>query len=95
MTWSEFSRNWHAALIRLQARFPLLNGETLPRPSDDMEDITRHLADIHDLTPREASEELADLIFVESLARQASEMARTPEQISQQGCHPKDRGVVL
>jgi hypothetical protein len=95
MTWSEFSRNWHAALIRLQARFPLLNGETLPRPSDDLEDITRRLADIHDLTPREASEELADLIFVESLARQASEMARTPEQISQQGRHPKDRGVVL
>lgn len=73
MDWTELTENWNGALARLEARFPLLNRDSLPHPPESLSGLTRHLADTHDLTALEAREELTDWLFVESLARQASE----------------------
>jgi hypothetical protein len=74
MTWTDITENWTTALARLEARFPLLNRDALNQPPEDLHGLSQHLAATHDLTPLEATEELADWLFVETLARQASEM---------------------
>ncbi|WP_292291075.1 hypothetical protein [Marivita sp.] len=74
MTWTDITENWHTALARLEERFPLLNRDALADPPASLSGLSHHLADTHDLTALEATEELADWLFVESLARQASEM---------------------
>ncbi|MGJ8605232.1 MAG: hypothetical protein ACSHXH_13995 [Marivita sp.] len=74
MNWTDITKNWHAALARLEARFPLLNKDTLAHPPESLTNLSEHLAITHDLTALEATEELADWLLIESLARQASEM---------------------
>ena len=74
MTWTDITANWHTTVQRLEARFPRLNRDALSQPPECISSLTRHLADTHDLTALEAREELADWLFVESLARRASEM---------------------
>ncbi|WP_439524175.1 hypothetical protein [Marivita sp.] len=74
MTWTEITENWHTALARLESRFPLLDRDALSMPPESMTGLSDHLADTHDLTTLEATEELADWLFVESLVRQAGDL---------------------
>ena len=68
MTWTDITENWTTALTHLEARFPLLSREALAQPPKDLTGLTRHLAATHDLTDLEASEELADWLFVQALS---------------------------
>lgn len=73
MTWTDITENWTTALAHLEARFPLLSREALEQPPQDLTGLTQHIAVTHDLTDLEASEELADWLFFQSLARQVQD----------------------
>ncbi len=70
MTWIDIAQNWPVAQARLETRFPLLDCDALPFPPDSITSLARRLAAKHDLTPLEAREELADWLFIATLARQ-------------------------
>ncbi|MGX9354362.1 hypothetical protein ACS3SW_04140 [Roseobacteraceae bacterium S113] len=73
MTWSEFTTGVTSYATRLRARFPHVDDETLATINDPVAFVQK-VAQTHDLTPLEAREEIDDLLFVESLARQASDI---------------------
>jgi hypothetical protein len=47
----------------------------LEQPPQDLTGLTQHIAVTHDLTDLEASEELADWLFFQSLARQVQDVS--------------------
>lgn len=73
MNWTDLTSNIAKHLNRLKARFPNID-ETEMYEFTDKTLIVDHVAARHDLTPVEAREEIDDWLFVESLARQASEL---------------------
>lgn len=70
MTWIDIAENWRVAQERLETRFPLLDCDALPFPPHSITSLAHCLAATHDLTPLEAREELADWLFIKTLARQ-------------------------
>ena len=66
--------NWSGFLDRLQHRFPHVDAGALADPVRDPAELTRHLAQQHDLTLLEASEELHDFLGLADLARQACDL---------------------
>ncbi len=73
MTWMDFTSNWAASAAQLKSRFPLFDEKMIP---DDpgAEIVAAHLAHQHDLTQAEAEEEIQDWLFVQALARRATEL---------------------
>ena len=74
MDWNDISNNWTDNLQRLKSRFPRLDERVIGRRPLDQRVLAAHLAAQHDLTELEAVEELRDWAFVQSLARQATEL---------------------
>ncbi|MFZ7094141.1 hypothetical protein [Primorskyibacter sp. 2E233] len=74
MPLKHLSTNWANFLDRLQHRFPHVDPARLADPVSDPQTLSLHLAEQHDLTPMEASEELRDFLGLEDLARQAMEL---------------------
>lgn len=58
---------WEAIYPRAKQRFPHLKRETAPSLERDQEGFVNYLADTHQLTLREAREEVKDFLFIESL----------------------------
>ena len=75
MDWHELSANWDTMMLRLKRRFPGIDQSRFTQPPRDSAALTRHLADMHELTVAEARDALQDFMRVESLARRASELA--------------------
>ncbi|WP_425038777.1 hypothetical protein [Primorskyibacter sp. S187A] len=73
MNWSDLTNNLTDYLGRLKSRFPNVDEDVLP-DMDERSRLVEHIAARHDLTAFEASQEIDDWLFIESLARQASEM---------------------
>jgi hypothetical protein len=71
MTWHHLSANWDLLAGKLQSRFPLMEIRNWDSPPRDRGALTRHLADMHDLTLEEAQEELEYFLSLEMLASQA------------------------
>lgn len=71
MEWSEFTQNWETAFPRAKQRFPNLGDALSSQERTDRTRFEAHLARTHHLTMEEARQELADFLFVESLAREA------------------------
>ncbi|WGW02895.1 hypothetical protein [Tropicibacter oceani] len=74
MPLTRHTTNWSGFLDRLRHRFPHVDPDLLADPVQDPAELTRHLAQQHDLTLLEASEELRDFLGLEDLARQACEL---------------------
>ncbi|MCJ7871968.1 hypothetical protein [Phaeobacter sp. J2-8] len=74
MNWTDMTRDWGRALRHLKRRFPHIDETALSSPPIPPEAMAEHLARQHDLTDLEAEEELKDWIYIQSLARQATEM---------------------
>jgi hypothetical protein len=73
MTLTDLTTNMARYLDRLKTRFPHIEEDAL-QAAEDLGGVVAHVAARHDLTPLEAHEEIADWLFVESLARQACEL---------------------
>lgn len=71
MTWSDVTQNWADVFNRLKNRFPNLDDGAMPFAKTDRERFEAYLAHTHDMTVSEAREELNDVLFVETLAREA------------------------
>lgn len=74
MNWTDITANWTDSLSRLKSRFPLIDEAEIGEPPLEHEIVAHHVARQHDLTPREAEEELLDWALVQSLARQSGEL---------------------
>lgn len=73
MNLSDLTKNWNAHLQALAQRFPHSKIEDLRELPERPSEITKVLAKNHDLTINEAREELEDLLFVASLARDTAD----------------------
>lgn len=71
MTWSDVTQNWADVFSRIKGRFPNLDDGAMPFAKTDRSRFEAYLADTHDLTLTEAREELDDVLYVETLAREA------------------------
>lgn len=58
---------WEAVYPRAKQRFPHLKRDTAPSLERDREAFVNYLADTHQLTLREAREEVNDFLFIEGL----------------------------
>ncbi|MCT4556114.1 MAG: hypothetical protein N4A53_15640 [Pelagimonas sp.] len=74
MSWHHLSANWSALRGRLEQRFPHMDKSRLDQPPRDSAALTRHLAEVHDLTLGEAREELEHFFSIADLARQAPDL---------------------
>ncbi|MEQ8341731.1 MAG: hypothetical protein RID15_05220 [Marinovum algicola] len=74
MDWNDISTNWTDSFKRLKSRFPRIDEQKLGDEPVRRDVLAAHLAHQHDLTELEAEEELRDWAYVQSLARQASEL---------------------
>jgi len=74
MNWTDITREWPRSFRGLKDRFPHSDETEISQMPRQTAAIAEHLARHHDLTPLEAEEELKDWLFVQSLARQASEL---------------------
>ncbi|SNS58270.1 hypothetical protein [Antarctobacter heliothermus] len=75
MNWHELSANWDNTVGKLQTWFPALDRSRLADPPRDSRALTRHIADMHELTVEEARDALQDFMHREDLARRATELA--------------------
>ncbi|MCH2165084.1 MAG: hypothetical protein MK098_10595 [Marinovum sp.] len=73
MVWTDLANNASQYTAKLRERFPLADAKTIST-AEDREDLVQNLAQQHDLTLMEVNQEIDDLLFVESLARQASDL---------------------
>ena len=73
MNWTELTQNVTQYVGRLKTRFPNVDEESLCFVTD-RDRLVHHVAERHDLTNFEADQEIDDWLFVESLARQATEL---------------------
>ena len=74
MTWTDLTANVARYVPILVRRFPNTEPDLLDLHGTSADTLVAHVADRHDLTPFEAREEIEDLLFVQDLARQASEL---------------------
>lgn len=77
MNWTDITREWPRSLRGLRDRFPYFDEKEMSRMPRETTVMAEHLARQHDLTPLEAEEELKDWLYIQSLARQASEIEAT------------------
>ncbi|PCJ07597.1 MAG: hypothetical protein COB16_10650 [Rhodobacteraceae bacterium] len=64
---------WVTSLPRMQNRFPYLHPKLVPSLLHDREAFVAHLAQTHQLTLREAQEEVEDFFYVEGLLREVED----------------------
>lgn len=69
MTWDECVADWTAICERMGQRFPRVRMAGLHAPPENRDALVALLTDLHDLTPLEAAEELADFLHTEALLR--------------------------
>lgn len=74
MNWTDLTANWGNSIRLLKSRFPHIDEKVVQDAAQDPDSVIAHLARQHDLTDSEAREELQDWAFVQSLARQSSEL---------------------
>lgn len=74
MKWTDLTSNWAASLSAVKRRFPLIEVDDLPQDSVTQDDFISAIAHRHDLTTREAEEEIRDLALVSALARRSTEL---------------------
>ena len=73
MTWTDLTTNVSTYIGQLKTRFPHVDEAALQQ-AQDPDTLITHVALRHDLTPFEAHQEIDDWLFVEALARQASDL---------------------
>lgn len=73
MTWSDLTKDWAVWFKRIQTRFPHLDDSAMPFLKLDRDRFEAYLADTHNLTLREAREELEDFLYIESLAQEMAD----------------------
>ncbi|MEP5152532.1 hypothetical protein [Planktotalea sp.] len=73
MNWNGLTTDWHNYSQTLARRFSYAKAEDLLELKAKPAEITKVLAETHDLTVREATEELQDLMFIASLARDTAD----------------------
>ena len=69
MTWSDIARNPEPVMPMLKRRFPDLRHSDVTDVGEDKEALAERLARRHDLTPREARDQIEDALFVADLRR--------------------------
>lgn len=72
MRWSEIKEDWSFWGQVIHNRFPQLPRKELEQPMHDRRQLEAKLARSHQLSLTEAREEIEDLIFVQSLAREVT-----------------------
>lgn len=73
MDWNDLTTNFETYIGRLKTRFPNMD-ESATAALGDRDAIVKHIAQKHDLTQFEADREMDDWLFVENLARRASDL---------------------
>lgn len=76
MTWSELAKNWNSNMRALMRRFPHADASALSRAKDAPVEMSRVVAQSHDLTEFEAREEMENWLFVQGLARDTADVRR-------------------
>ena len=71
MIWSDLTADWAKWFKRIQKRFPNLDDSAMPFVKQDRSRFESYIAGTHNLSLREAHEELDDFLFVETLAGEA------------------------
>ena len=74
MTWNDLASNWNAHMRALIQRFPDADADALTMAKHEPVEMTRVLARSHDLTEREAREEIEDWMHVQGLARDTADL---------------------
>lgn len=74
MTWTDLTANMARYVPMLVQRFPNTEPDVLDLHATTADTLVAHVADRHDLTRFEARQEIDDLLFVQSLARQAGDL---------------------
>ncbi len=69
--WTDITSNWLGYLDNLTTRFPNLDEAELQTSPFACKDLAQVIALSHDLTPNEATEELEDWLYHQSLSRDA------------------------
>lgn len=70
--WSEVTDDWGTWSRRISDRFPLLDPAAMDRKRHNRAAFEAYLADRHNLSLIEAREEIEDLLYVETLAREVT-----------------------
>ena len=74
MTWADLTRNWSTHMRALMQRFPHAEAGAWQMAQHEPAEMTRVLAQSHDLTENEAREEMENWMFVQSLARDTTDV---------------------
>lgn len=74
MNWTDLATDWTTNLQALIKRFPYAQEHDLTAHKDAPNALTDYLAQSHHLTPLEAREELETWMFLQGLAREASDL---------------------
>lgn len=81
MDWTDLTRDWAASFARMKTRFPNLDDASMPFLKLDRARFEAHLAQTHQMTLNEAREELADFLFIESLAQETAARETTADAL--------------
>ena len=78
MTWNDIVADWTAWSERFRMRYPQLETKRMDRARHDRAAFEAYLARAHNLSLTEAHEEIDDLLYIETLAR---EIAAQPAHV--------------
>lgn len=70
MRWSDITADWSYWATIIRGHFPRLSLRHLEMAQSSRDAFEASLANLHDLTVTEAREEINDLIYVQTLARE-------------------------
>jgi len=73
VAWTKLTENWSENLQAIARRFPHVSAQMLDPLKGELMEISRVIAQTHDLTKPEAREELENFIDLQSLARKAAD----------------------
>ncbi len=76
MTWTDLTADWGVWYRRMKTRFPHLDDSAMDIGRQDRARFEAHLAQVHNLSPTEAREEIDDFLYIESLTREISDSAK-------------------
>ena len=85
MNWSELTQDWAHWFARIKSRFPNLDDSSMAFVKLDRSRFEMYLADTHHITLEEAREELADFLYIETLARDLHQQDHTTSETSPKG----------
>jgi len=74
MKWSDITNDWPSWAERIRDRFPYLEMGPMDRARHDRSAFEAYLARTHNLSLTEAREEIEDFLYIETLARELSQM---------------------